>query len=175
MVTSFALSPDGARVAFTANAPWKSLYQVHVAAVDDASALTVSGVQTAPPPAGTRGPSTGAPLAWSPDGKHLAVIADWQVLAADPDDAFTVFVVPSATKGGMRAILPAPVATLDLEAAFFSRDSKRLLALGDLLLDGRRDFYSAPAGGKGDLSIAEATAQPSKTLQGDVMGVLEVP
>lgn len=174
-ISSFALSPDGTSVAFTANAPSKQVYELYVASIDGDKASRISHFQVSPPKGGTRGPSTSADIAWSPNGKRLAVLADWEVSPGDPDDAFTAFVVSSNGLVGVRAIAPPPSAVLDLERVTFSRDSKRIYALGDLLHDGRAELFSAPAGGLGDVPPLDALAQGCATADGRVVGVVDAP
>lgn len=174
-VPSFALSPDGQRIAFAANAPTKSLFEVYVAPVDGAEPMRVSKVQKAPPTASTRGASSPAEPVWSPDGTRLAVLADWEVLPGDKDDALTAFVLPTDVPGGLRAIAPSGSALLDLQWVAFSRDSKRVYAVGELLQDERIDLYSAPAGGKGDVPPLLALAQASAGGTGGVRGVIDAP
>jgi hypothetical protein len=174
-VPSFALSPDGTRLAFAANAPSRRLYEVYVAPVDGSAALRVSKLQAEPPPAGTRGASTSAELVWSPNGKRLGVVADWETTPGTKDDAFTAFVLPTEVGGGLRAIAAPGEALLDVQRISFSRDSRRLYALGDLLQDERFELYSAPAGGKGDVPPLAALAQSSATSTGRVLGVIDAP
>ena len=121
------------------------------------------------------GPSTSLnSMAWSPDGKLLAVVADWPLAVMDADDDYVVFVLP--TTGNPAPVRVANIASpgliLDVEALGFTADSLRLGILGDLLVTNDTEFYATA-----DLTTAN---QPLPALRiqlvvkdgGDVNGFL---
>jgi hypothetical protein len=119
LISSFAISPDGTRLAFAANAPEENLGQIYVTEVDAAAPVAVSAVQTA---ADASHRSIWR-LTWSPDGTQLAGIGNWLVGGSGDPGAQSTFVVPAeGAAGGLR------ISPQHLDKLVFTADSGALIA-----------------------------------------------
>jgi Tol biopolymer transport system component len=174
-VGSFALSPDGKKLAFAADAPTQNLYQLYVGDVGQDNAAPVSNVQMTAPASGTRGPSFFSEVAWSPDQKLVAVAADWAVGANDVDNAFGLFVLPASGAAGGVRIINATASNQSVGSLAFSKDSARLYATGDLVIDNGNELYSTSDFTTADQKPASITAQSVPSKDQDVSGFVVLP
>lgn len=167
-IGNFAVSPDGASIAFAADAPSQHLYQVYAGAIG-MTATVVSNVQSSMT-AVDRGPSFFSPMVWSPDQKWIAVVADWAVKGSDADNAFNAFVLPADKAGGTRLFPAPPAATQDIDEVRFTSNSKRVFASGDLAIDNGGELYTTADFTTADQPLNMVTAQNVADANHDVTG-----
>ena len=172
-IGNFAISPDGSKIAFAADAPSQHLYQVYAGPIGMA-AIAVSNLQTVATTT-DRGPSFFSPMVWSPDQKLIGVVADWQLKMSDIDNAFNAFVLPADKAGGVRLFPGSAVATQDIDEARFSSNSARIFATGDLAIDNGTELYSTADFTTADQPLNMVTAQNVADANHDVTGFLVKP
>lgn len=137
---SFGISPDGTKLAFSADsAAHVNAYEVFMMPADDSAAptrVTAGNLTTA-----TRGPSFNIPLGFSPDGTTIAFVGD-----NITDDRYELFVVPVAGGTEKRvAVLGTDAdATRDIQTFAWSPDSKTLAFVGDHRMDNAFELFSVP-------------------------------
>jgi len=144
-ITNFQLSPDGMSVAFGANEKADGNIQVYTAKLADMTATKLTAFTMAPASGKFYGPSSATnAITWSPDGKMLAVIADWPLAMGDGDDDYVAFVVPTTGNPAPVRItnVSAAAMNMDIDAVGFTADSMRLGLLGDLVVNNDTEFYS---------------------------------
>lgn len=144
-ITNFQLSPDGMSVAFGANEKADGNVQVYTAKLADMTATKHTAFTMAPATGKFYGPSSATnAIAWSPDGKMLAVIADWPLAMGDGDDDYVAFVVPTTGNPAPVRIanVSAAAMNMDIDAVGFTADNMRLGLLGDLVVNNDTEFYS---------------------------------
>lgn len=170
-VGTFQISPDGSQIAFSADAPTQSLYQIYVADIGGVATLQ-SNVTVDPPAKGdSSGPLFSHTLAWSPDGSQLAVAADWAVNAGDLDNDTAGFLVPaSGPAGGVRIWVPPAGSTQDVTLMRFTSDSSTLICLGDLRNNSNSEVYVTTDFTTPDQDV-EATLVQAVPVSGDVFEI----
>lgn len=176
-VGTWAISPDGLRLAFSSMSPDADLSQVYTMDIANPGGVAaVSAVQTAPISGETRGPEFFQPISWSPDQTMLAVAADWEVMTGDLDNEAGLFILPaSGTAGGVRITKPATTdANQDAYSGVFATDGSRVFIHGDLVGANEddvcvtTDFTTADQ----DATTLSVVAAPNN---GDVRELLVVP
>lgn len=173
-VGSFGVSPDGAFVAFSANSPDSSVFDVHVASLAAApSTHRVSQMPLAKTPGVISGPVFGDPIEWSADATRLAVVADWRMASTDPDDRFAAFVLPTVgAPGGTRMVSATLALDRNARDVQFTSDGS-LVVRGDLVDDGLFELFVVA-----DLAVGEQAPENVRFEEvppsGDVLGLAEV-
>lgn len=159
-VGSFALSPDGKTLAFSAGAPDPKVHRVYVMDLSGSSPVLVSDVGADTPASDFTGPTEREPLVFSPGATRLAAASDWQIGSGDTQNTFAAFVLPvAAPAGGVRVVKPADNAS-DVDQIAFAADS-RLVVLGDLLVHNDAQLYLLD-------NLSAADQDPSAVLLQDV-------
>jgi Tol biopolymer transport system component len=165
----FAISSDGTTLAFFADSPSATLFQVYVMPLSGSTATRVSDITTTP--GDGSGPDFFAPqpIVWSADGSRLAVIADWPVDGGDQADDFAAFVLPSSAPAGGVRVLEPTAADGDALEIEYTPDNTRLVIRGDVLEDGTFELFATA-----DFTTADQDATAIRVEEvpdnGDVWG-----
>jgi Tol biopolymer transport system component len=173
---TFAISPDGASIAFSADSPTAFLYQVFVAPLDGTATLQSNVTTVNPTPTSTRGPVGPTAIQWSADGTMLAVSADWPIDAGDLDNDTAGYIVPATgAAGGVRIWdVGTQGNSQDVVDLAFTSDSSTLFARGDLRTNNDTEVYVTT-----DLTTADQDATATLTQDvpagGDVVAVQIIP
>ena len=173
-IASFGVSPDGTTLAFSANSPDPSFFDVYVASLKATPATQrVSQLPLVKNPGVISGPAFGDPIEWNGNATHLAIVTDWRMALADPDDRFAAFVVPAfGSPGGTRVVNGTGTLDQNVRDVRFTSDGS-LVVRGDLVDDGVFELFVV-----GDPSVADQDPQVVRfeqvPLSGDVMGLAEV-
>jgi hypothetical protein len=173
-IGSFGVSPNGTSVAFSANSPDPSVFDVHVASLmASPNTQRVSQLPLVKNPGEISGPTFGDPIEWNGDATSLAVVADWRTASADPDDRFAAFVLPAfGSPGGTRVVDATGTLDQNVRDVRFTSDGS-LVVRGDLVEDGVFELFVV-----GDLAVANQDPQVVRFEEvppsGDVLGLAEV-
>ncbi len=174
-VGSFGVSPDGAKVAFSANSPEVSTYEVFVVGLNPGAGPPhrVSDLPLVTDPGSVAGPVFRTPIVWSPDGTWLAVVSDWRLAPSDVDDVYATFLLPSSGVAGGWRLLGTPLeAGHNARQLRFSAPGDALLVRGDLVEDGDFELFVVE-------DLVAADQEPGDVRfegvppQGDVLGISE--
>jgi hypothetical protein len=173
-IGSFGVSPDGTSVAFSANSPDPSVFDVYVASLE-ATPTThrVSQLPLVKNPGAISGPAFNDPIEWNNDATRLAVVADWPRTSADPDDRFAAFVLPAfGSPGGTRVVNGTGTLDQNVRDVRFTSDGS-LVVRGDLIADGVFELFVLA-----DPSVADQDPEDVRFEEvppsGDVLGLAEV-
>jgi hypothetical protein len=124
---AIAIAPDGAHVAFAADAPLATAFDVYYAPTSDPSAAIPLTTTVA-------GPGAPAAMAFAPDGTRLAVIGDLTTPGVDEPYVLSV-------DGGSQIRLVALAGNQDALALGWNSTSTALFCAGDLDTDGDAALY----------------------------------
>ncbi len=140
---TFAISPDGASIAFSADSPTAFLYQVYVAPLGGTATLQSNIAVNNPTPMSTRGPVGPNAIRWSGDGTMLGITADWPGNIGDLDNDNAGYIVPATgAAGGVRIWNVDVVANnQDVVEVAFTSDSSTFFALGDLRTNNNTEVF----------------------------------
>ena len=172
---TFAISPDGTSIAFSADSPVTNLYQIYVAELDGVATVQSNLADANPTPTSVRGPVFEGRITWSADGTMLGVAADWPLLAGDLDNDAAAFIVPATgPAGGVRIWnVGAPNNSQDVVKTVFTSDSSTFFALGDIRSNNNGEAYVTT-----DLTTADqdttATLIEDVPANGDVSGLATI-
>ncbi|PKN46066.1 MAG: hypothetical protein CVU63_08055 [Deltaproteobacteria bacterium HGW-Deltaproteobacteria-20] len=171
---SFGVSPDGTSVAFSANSPDSSVFDVYVTSLKATPATQrVSQLPLVKKPGVIAGPAFGDPIEWNGNATRLAVVADWPMTSADPDDRFAAFVLPAfGSPGGTRVVNGTGMLDQNVRDVRFTSDGS-LVVRGDLVGDGVFELFVVE-----DPSVADQDPEVVRFEEvppsGDVLGLAEV-
>jgi hypothetical protein len=119
------------------------LYHVYLIDLAVGDPDRVSNLSTSAPPVGDAyGPRFIDPIHWSADDSHLAVIADWPLDASELDDAYALFVLPTANNGGVRLVGMPYTTDQDVQSAAFAPSGEQVWVLGDLVAADNSELFA---------------------------------
>ncbi len=173
-VGSFGVSPDGHKIAFSANSPVSGVFEVFVLDLPTGEVARVSNMQPLNATGSLSGPALNVPIVFAADGSQLAVVADWRLGPLDKDDSFAAFVMPASSPAGGVRVLGATEG-FDLNARDVRFTSQGALVVrGDLVTNGAFELF-----------LVEDTSTPDQDpltvrfedvpVSGDVLGLAAGP
>jgi Tol biopolymer transport system component len=172
-VGSLGISPDRALLAFGADSPTATNYQVHVMDLANMQVAPVSNVAMGVSTNSFIGPDFAQPIAWSDDQQFLAARADWPVNADANNDDWSAYVFP-VSGGGVRIVHVPQGASQDVEQVAFTANSARLFLRGDLVANNDQILASTA-------DFATASQDPNMLVEvdppanGDINGLTIAP
>lgn len=130
---AFQLSPDGLKIAFSADAPIATAYEVYTSGLDFATPtrLTSGTVR-----AGGNAEFT-TPLWWSPDGTKVAFTADFET-----EGEYEPYVATVATAASAIRLVSLTVASTDCELMAWAQNGDRVFCQGDLVVNNDTALFS---------------------------------
>lgn len=156
-VGSFALSPDGTMIVFSADAPTATSYDVYSTALATWNPVKLTNA-TLP----STNPPFSAPFAFSPDGTQVAFVADY--ITDNVNEPFVAAVDGSA----IHRVVNVTVTNADAEQVWWTADGTGLYVEGDLETNNDTTVFRA------DPSMTDGTATKAITVAsgGDVTNLL---
>jgi Tol biopolymer transport system component len=132
-VGAFQISPDGMKIAFSADAPIATAYEIYASALDLATPtrLTSGTVR-----AGGNAEFT-TPLWWSPDGTKVAFTADFET-----EGEYEPYVATVATAASAIRLVSLTVANTDCDAMAWAQTNDRLFCQGDLVVNNDTSLFA---------------------------------
>lgn len=139
-------SPDGRTIAFAADRQTAGTAELWIAPVDGSAAPQKrSGAMTQ---GGSLAIASRAEIAWAPDGRHLAYLADQRF-----DGALELFVAPTDGSAAAIAASGQLVPTASLIQFAWSPDGSTLAFTADRRTDGVFELFTVPADGSAEPTV----------------------
>ena len=163
---TFGISADGGTLAFAANATTTNVNEIFVMALSGSTAARVDSFTSVDGSFG-QGPNDTGLLVFSPDGAHIAFVADYALATGDVNNSYSVYIVPTTGTGGLRLFGAPTDAALDAVQVGWSPDSAWLLARADFNLDGEGELFGTMNLTSADQAVSGLTLVDAPT-GGDV-------
>ena len=154
---AFAISPDGTTIAFSADAPQATTYNVYATPIAAWNPTKLTNATVA-----NTNPAFLAPMVFSPDGKYVAFVGDLST------DTINEPFVAAVDGSGTHRVFNVTVTSADAAQVAWTADGSGLYVQGDLEVDGDNTLFRVdPA--MTDGAMTKAITLPA---MGDVTNVV---